>query len=255
MKQLLLILILLGFHLEGFAQEKQRTLFWNAGPQNTWERDFAYSPLVYRGGSLGFSFGFISASEKKIDEVYMHYARIPTENEFGAAMVGTQASIMTYTFYKASWLPSGWKIGWSNNNALSLRNFQDAQNFNPRFDFHTSFGPAIRYESIFGKSEQWRYSFQGHWQVIGFLFSASYVTSPPDAFLHEQPTFNAFLQSIRFFQPFQQQDLGMINQVFYKLTNGNEFGLGYRFNFSNLVNEQRSQRAAGHYFLQFNFQL
>lgn len=255
MKKWLLLLSLILVQVSVFAQGKQRTLFWNAGTQNTWERDFAYSPLLYQGSSLGFTLGYASVGEKKTDEVYVHYSRIPMQNAFGAEMIGTHASIITYTFYKAAWLPEKFTLGWSNNNALSLRNFQDAQNFNPRFDFHTSFGPAVRYQSLFGKEQQWRFSSQAHWQVIGFLFSASYVTSPPDPFLHEQSAFNAFTQAIRLFQPFQQQDLGILNQLFYQLSNGNEIGIGYRFNYTNLENAQRSQRSAGHYFFQLNFQL
>lgn len=255
MKKLLHLLFLFGFIFQGFAQDKQRTLFWNLGSQNTWEQDLAYSPLTYKGSSIGFTMGYASQGAKKRDEIYLHYGRISMQNPFGAVMVGTHAQVMTYTFYKANWLPEKFTWGWSNNNALSLRNFQDALNFNPRFDFHTSFGPAARYESMFGKKAQWRFSSQVHWQLIGFLLSASYVTSPPAPFLQEQPTLTAFWQSIRFFQPFQQTDIGMLNQLFYRLSNGNEFGLGYRFNYMNLQHEQRSQRSSGHYFLQFNFQL
>jgi hypothetical protein len=255
MKKLFLVVSIFLMQLSLFAQEKQRTLFLNVGPHNTWEMDFAYSPLLYKGSALGFTLGYGSVGEKKTDEVYVHYSRQPLQNAFGAEMTGTEASVITYTFYKAAWLPEKFTLGWSNNNALSLRNFQDAQNFNPRFDFHTSFGPAVRYQTFFGKSDQWRFSSQAHWQVIGFLFSASYVTSPPDPFLHEQPAFNAFIQAIRLFQPFQQQDLGILNQLFYQLSNGNEIGIGYRFNYTHLENAQRSQRSAGHYFFQLNFQL
>ncbi|MCC5929868.1 MAG: hypothetical protein JJU28_11525 [Cyclobacteriaceae bacterium] len=255
MKRYLILLSLILMQSWVLAQGKQRTLFLNTGPQNAWERDFAYSPLVYKGCAMGFTLGYSSIGEKKTDEVYLHYSSLPMQNAFEAEMTGTLASVITYTFYKAAWLPEKITIGWSNNNALSLRNYQDAQNFNPRFDFHTSFGPAARYQTSFGKDNQWRFSSQAHWQVIGFLLSASYVTSPPDPFLHEQSTFNAFWQSIRFFQPFQQHDLGMLNQLFYRLSNGNEIGIGYRFHYTSLENAHRAQHSGGHYFFQLNFQL
>jgi hypothetical protein len=238
-----------------FAQEKKRTLLLNAGSQHSWERDQAYTPLFYSGTSAGFSLGYSSMGEKKADEVYIHYTNHKLNNRFGADLRGTHASVITYTFYPAKWLPENWTLGWSNNNALSLRHHEDAQNFSPRFDFHTSFGPALRYETFFGKDQQWRFASQAHLQVIGFLFSASYVTSPPDSFLHEQPTFNAFMQSIRLFQPFSQYDMGMLNQLFYRLSNGNEIGIGYRFHYTSLENAHRSQRSGGHYFFQLNFQL
>jgi hypothetical protein len=225
------------------------------GTQNSWERDFAYSPLIYTGSNAGFTLGFSSEGEKKTDEFYIHYSRLPLQNQFGAAMTGTHASIITYTFYKAAWLPEQLTLGWSNNNALSVRNYQDSQNFNPRFDFHTSFGPAARYQTFFGKNQQFRFASQAHVQVIGFLFSASHVTSPPDPFLHEESTFNAFMQSIRLFQPFRQHDWGMLNQLFYQLSNGNEIGIGYRWQYSSLENAHRSQRSGGHYFFQLNFKL
>ncbi len=255
MKEYLILAYLLLLHSWVFAQGNQRTIFLNAGTQNTWEKDFAYSPLVYKGSSNAFSLGYGSAGEKKTEEVYIHYSRLPMENAFGAEMTATHASVIAYTFYKADWLPEKFTLGWSNNNALSIRNFQDAQNFNPRFDFHTSFGPAVAYQTSFGKDQQWRFSSQAHWQVIGFLFSASYVTSPPDPFLHDQPTFNAFWQSIRFFQPFRQQDLGILNQLFYELSSGNEIGIGYRYHYTSLENAQRSQRSGGNYFFQLNFKL
>jgi len=255
MRGFLFAVIIITIQVYSYAQGKQRTLLFNAGTQNTWERDHAYSPLVYNGSAMGFTLGYATSSDKKTDEVYLHYSRLPLHNNFDARMIGTHASIITYTFYKAGWLPEKLTIGWSNNNALSIRNFEDAQNFSPRFDFHTSFGPALRYQTSFGKRQQWRFSSQAHWQVIGFLFSASYVTSPPDPFLHEQSTFNAFWQSLRLFQPFQQHDLGILNQLFYQLGNGNEIGIGYRFHYTSLENAHRSQRSGGHYFFQLNFKI
>ncbi|MCC5937110.1 MAG: hypothetical protein JJU34_07500 [Lunatimonas sp.] len=242
-------------HAWAVGQETQRTLYLNAGTQHSWERDHGYSPLVYSGSAVGFTLGCASIREKKTDEVYIHYSRLPLQNAYAAEMIGTHASIMTYTFYRANWLPEQLDVGWSNNNALSLRNYQDAQNFTPRFDFHTSFGPTARYQQSFGTEQQWRFAAQAHVQVIGFLFAASYLTSPPDPFLHEQSTFQAFMQSIRLFQPFRQHDLGMFNQLFYRLSNGNEIGIGYRWNYSSLENTHRSQRSGGHYFIQLNFQL
>jgi hypothetical protein len=255
MKRVLLIISFLFFQNWATAQEVKRALMLNFGTQNIWERDYGYSPLVFQGSNAGFTLGYMNVGEKKRDEVYLHYSRIPMLNDFDATMVGTHASVMTYTFYKANWLPEKFIFGWSNNNALSLRNFQDAQNFNPRFDYHTSFGPAIRFQTNFGNEQKWRFTSQAHWQIIGFLFSASYVTSPPDPFLHEQSTFNAFWQSIKFFQPFQQYDLGILNQLFYQLPNRNELGIGYRFNYTSLENAHRSQRSGGHYFFQLNFKL
>ncbi len=153
--RLSLISLLLFIQLGSIAQENQRTLYLNAGTQNSWERDYAYSPLVYKGLSLGFTMGYASSSDKKTDELYLSYSRLPLQNSFNAQMTGTHASILTYTMYKTAWLPEELTIGWSNNNAVSVRNFEDAQNFNPRFDFHTSFGPALRYQLFFGKQEQW----------------------------------------------------------------------------------------------------
>lgn len=255
MKKLLLLGLFLLSQTCAFAQESQKTILINAGTQNLWERDFGYSPLVYKGSAIGLTLGYANVTEKKTDEVYLHYSKLALQSPYNAEMAATHASITTYTFYKAEWLPDKFTLGWSNNNALSLRNYEDAQNFSPRFDFHTSFGPALRYQTFFGNQQQWRFTSQAHWQVIGFLFSASYVTSPPDPFLHEQSTFNAFLQSIRLFQPFQQQDLGVLSQLFYQLQSRNEIGIGYRFHYTSLENAHQSQRSGGHYFLQLNFQL
>jgi hypothetical protein len=240
---------------ELFAQENRHVLHLRAGTQTAWEKDLAYSPLVYQGSSMGLSLGYSATREKKIDEVYVNFSSIPFKNQYGAEMKGIHADILTYTFYPASWLPEELMIGWSNNNTLSLRDFEDAQNFSPRFDFHTSFGSAIRYQKAFGSKEQWQFTSQAHLQLIGFLFSASYVTSPPDPFLHEESTFKAFLQSIRLFQPLRQHDLGVLNQFSYRLSKGNEIGVGYRFYYTSVEHTHRAMRSGGHYFIQLNFLL
>lgn len=250
-----LILLFMSLRYLLQAQESNSFVLLNAGFNNILERDRGYSPLLYTGNSLAFSLGYVKTGVKKDREVYAHLSNHLLKNSFNAELKGLHGSVLAYTFYRTSWLPEALNIGWSNSNEVSVRNFRDAQNFNPRFDFHTSFGPALRYQYRFGERKQWRFSSQGHWQVIGFTFMASYVTSPPDAFLHEESWFRAFMQTIELFQPFKQHNFGMLNQVFYQLPNANEIGLGYRFNYTSIDNAHRSQRSSGFYFFQLNFKL
>jgi hypothetical protein len=238
-----------------YSQSNHYHLLLNAGHYQILERDFGYSPLRYSGSTPAVSIGFIKANDKKTDELYFQFSTHTLKNQFTAKLEGIHASILTYTFYPNSRLPSGLKIGWSNSNELSTRNHSDALNFSPRFDFHTSFGPAIRYEYFFGKEKKFRFCAQGHFQLIGFVLQSSFVTSPPDPFLHDQSSFNAFLQSIRLFEPSSQHNFGFLNQLFYALSNGNELGIGYRFDYTSVVKSHRSQRAAGHYFLQLNYKI
>jgi hypothetical protein len=55
MKNFLFLMLFFLFLGTVLAQEKKRTLLLNMGTQNTWERDFAYSPLVYAGSNAGFT--------------------------------------------------------------------------------------------------------------------------------------------------------------------------------------------------------
>jgi hypothetical protein len=254
MKHLVLFSIL--FIWSGaMAQENKNHLLFNAGNYQILERDFGYSPLRFTASSSAFSLGFAKSTDKKTDEFYFHFSSHTLKNRFDAELKGIHASILTYTFYPASWLPERMEIGWSNNNELSTRDFADAQNFSPRFDFHTSFGAALRYQFSFGKEERFRFCTQGHWQLIGFVFQSSFVTSPPDPFLHGENSFQSFLQSIRFFNPLKQHNFGVLNQLFYGLQNGNEVGIGYRFNYTSLQIAHRAQRATGHYFVQLNYKI
>ncbi|EIM73113.1 hypothetical protein A3SI_18597 [Nitritalea halalkaliphila LW7] len=86
------------------AQNMERTLFWNAGVQRAWERDFAYSPLVYSGAAAAFTLGYAQSTERKRDEVFLHFSRIPMQNAFNAELAGTHAQVMTYTFYTTGWV-------------------------------------------------------------------------------------------------------------------------------------------------------
>lgn len=248
------VLFSLG-RLQAQAPETARHLILNSGAQANHERDFGYSPLAYRGAAPAYTLGFSAQQEHQLDEVYIHLSKHRLTNAYDAEMNGFQLTILTYTFYETNWLPKGMSLGWSNSNEVSVRNFADAQNYNPRFDSHTAFGAALRYERPITPESRWRYVGQGHLQLIGFTFLASVVTSPPDAFFHESNTFNAFLQSINLFQPFNQHDFGMLHRMVYSLNNGNELAFGYRFNYTSLEDAHRSQRTSGHYFFQLNFRL
>jgi len=249
------LFFILMIHFGANGQKNKYHLLFNAGNYQIIERDFGYSPLRFSATTSAFSLGFVKAKQKKTDEFYFHFSSHTMKNRFEAELEGIHASILTYTFYPVSWLPKRMEIGWSNSNEMSVRDFADAQNFSPRFDFHTSFGTALKYQLNFGKEERFRFCTQGHWQLIGFILQSSFVTSPPDPFLHGDNTFRSFMQSIRFFNPLKQHNFGVLNQLFYSLRNGNEVGMGYRFNLTSIQIAQRAHRATGHYFVQLNYKI
>jgi hypothetical protein len=256
---LLLILIPMLLSLPASAQdsppEKQRSLEVAGGLTLSAERDRAYSPLLYSGSGLGVMLGYSVEGPKKSEKIWLQYAFGCLKNRFDALSTSRTASIFNYTLYH----PQGatakrLHLGWSNRNMLRWREFMEARNFQPRFDYHTSFGPAGRYTHQFqGKLSRFRFELFGHIQLIGFFLQSSLVSGSPPGYEEENDEgLSAILRSMRFFYPGKAWDLGIWPALHYRLNSGNSLSLSYRYDRTVLEDARRSARSRGFYFLTLN---
>lgn len=244
--------IIMMCQMNARTQKSRQFLTMGSGIYQIRDKESGYSPLIYNGISTGFSGGYTQYKEKRINQFLFHYSGHNLTNRFHAEMRGTHASFLTHNFYKIENLNKNIFIGWSNNNELIIKDFADAQNYTPRFSYHTSFGLSGRYDLIFG-NDRFRFSSWAHIQCMGFMLQSSAVSSLPDPFLSSDNNLSAFFKSIRLFHPFNQWNLGIQHQLAYVLPYGNEICLGYRFQYSSLEISHRSLTTSGFYFFQLNF--
>jgi hypothetical protein len=236
-----------------YAQEKppdrQRHLAVEAGILYSAERDRAYSPLPYRGLLPAVLLGYGVDKAHRSERFWASYSNGTLANRFGARTEVLTARIFNYTLYERKRAEgSDWRFGWSNNNALSLRDYAEAANFSPRFDYHTSFGPAVGFDRAFGgRLAGLELTVVGHLQLLGFFVQSGYVSAAPDATLGEDIGFGSLLRSVRPFVPGRDWNWGTWSSLRYRLASGTELGLAYRYDMTVLTDSHRSTRSRGHY--------
>lgn len=251
-----LFLLCLALPLSGKAQEapghKNRALHIAAGLLHFAERDEAYSSLLYSGALPSVMIGYGVEGAKKSEQVWAGLSAGNVENRFGARAGITTAGIFNYTLYHAEQEPSrGFHLGWSNNNLLSIRDFEDAANFSPRFDYHTSFGPAARYRYTFaGAFSGLSLEAVGHFQLIGFFLQSGYVSDAPDGTLGGNGSgFGELLRSASLFYPGKAWNWGLWPSLHYTLRSGTTLGFAYRYDMAILEGAHRSSSSRGYYLL------
>ena len=238
-----------------FAQEeadpRRRALRIAAGVLLSAERDRAYSPLPYRGALPAVMLGYGAKNSRRTAQVWGAYGAGILENRLGGRVDVRTARIFNYTLYERRGAAAGdLRLGWSNNNTLDFRDFEDARNFSPRFDYHTSFGPAISYGHAFGgRLAGLELSVVGHLQLLGFFLQSGHVSSAPDATLGSDAGFGALWRSVRPFVPGRDWNWGTWSSLRYLLDSGTELGLAYRYEMTVLDGAHRSARSRGHYLL------
>ncbi len=240
----------------GNAQEvepqKTRALHIAAGPLHSAERGRAYSPLTYAGALPSVLIGYGVEGPKKSEQVWAGLSAGNVENRFGARAGITTAGIFNYTLYHSKQEPSrGFHFGWSNNNLLSMRDFEDAANFSPRFDYHTSFGPAARYRYTFaGAFSGLSLEAVGHFQLIGFFLQSGYVSDAPDGTLGNNGSGSGeLLRSASLFYPGKTWNWGIWPALRYTLRSGTTLAFTYRYDMAILDGAHRSFSSRGHYLL------
>lgn len=161
----------------------------------------------------------------------MNFSAGHLENDFNTRMRSKTAGFLNYTFYfRDSDASQDFVFGWANHNLLNIRHFEDAANFSPRFDYHTSFGPAISFRRIFG-GPRFRLGAEAvaHFQMIGFMLQSAYVAGGPGG---DGDGLRSLLDSATLFYPGKAWDWGMSLRLRYTLDSGNnpdgehlEFGM------------------------------
>jgi hypothetical protein len=234
---------------------KKRSLQVAGGLALSAERDRGYSPLIYSGIMPTVMLGYSLESPKKSEKVWLQYTAGKLKNRFDAPSTSRSFNLFNYTLYH----PKGnaanrLQLGWSNHNHLVFRKFEDARNFQPRFDYHSSFGPAGRYQHQFGgKLSRFSLEVVAHVQLFGFFLQSSLVSgSPPGYEEEEDEGFSAILRSMRLFHPGTALDLGIWPGLHYQLKSGNSLSLSYRYDLTVLKDARRSAQSRGFYFLTLN---
>ena len=256
---LLLVSLLLSqpAYSQSAPPDTQRTLQVTAGLLYTVERDQAYSPLAYRGVLPTVSLGYGVSRPRRTVRFWGGYGAGVLNNRFGAQAEVRTAYVFNYTLYARRRAETrGIRWGWSNHNVFRLRDYSDAANFMPRFDYHTSFGPAAGYELPFGG---WlaglKLSVVGHLQLVGFFLQSGYVSSAPDETLGADSGFGALLRSVRPLLPGRDWNWGAWSRLRYRLNAGTELGLAYRYDMTTLKAAHRSFYSQGNYLLTLTAQL
>lgn len=213
------------------------------------ERDAAYSLLVFSGTLPVLGAHYLRVKADKTDHLHLALASGTMANRYGAEMRFFHAGLFTYKFYHRQGAEKSWQWGWSNQNGVSIRSFADADNFNPRADVHTTFGPALQYQvepEFLGN--RLRFDVQAHLQVIGFLIASDYVSPYPAGFTDRgRSGFSALWHSVRPLYPGAVWHWGLWPQVRYRLGNGNAIGLSYRYDMVLLRGAHWSSGSRGQY--------
>jgi hypothetical protein len=227
------------------------------GVQNHAERDAAYSPLIFAGALPSLALHYRHQGRSSSDHIHVSIAQGQTQNRFGAGMHLLNASLFTYKFYHRSGADKNLQFGWSNQNVVRVRRFADANNFNPRADVHTSFGPAMRYRytpSIL--RQRLRLEMVMHLQAIGFLIGSDYVSPFPAGFTDRTRSgLSALWHSARLLYPGPMWHGGIWPQLWYDLSSGTQLGFSYRYDLNLLEGHHRSASSQGQYLFTLNMAL
>lgn len=244
-------LIVVG-QTEVVVGQTDRGLELNVGMLVAAERDPGFSPLTFSGAGVYGSLAYSREREKRSDLLDVFYSRMNLNNRFGTGMGVHTVGIMVFHFYHASKAPGkGLHFGWSNNNSFSVRNNESVNNFNNRFDYFTSFGPAARFRhafELFGRD----FSVQAiaHVQLLGFVMQSSYVSHAPRGYEVETAGgFDVFRQSVDWFYPGRAWDVGVWPRLQYKLGSGNLISLGYRYGYARLNGAHQVAKSRGNWYV------
>jgi hypothetical protein len=221
-----------------------------AGIQLAAERDFGYSPLAFSGAGVFGSASFSREREEKTDIVNMFYTSASLSNRYGSGMGIHSAGIVVFHFYHAGKdAESGLHLGWSNINEFSVRDNEAVNNFNHRFDYFTSFGPAARQRlpfTVFNRSFTFETLF--HVQLLGFVIQSSYVSQSPGGFEVETAGgLDVFRRSADWFVPGKAWNMGLWPTLTYRTGTGNLLSIGYRYGFTRLEGAHRVSKSRGYW--------
>ncbi len=242
--------LLAGFLFILLEAKPQPVQFFNTrlGIDMQAQRDEGMSPLSFRGPGIYFGAEYQRTIHRRTDWIEVNHTRSKLINTKNNPLSELASSIKTFTFYHADGANSKMlHYGWSNINALTLRNNSSFDNFSERSDYYTSFGPAIRLHYPFSL---FNLNFSAnaitHMQLIGFFMRPSIATNAPKGFIvHNNSFWNAFTESAELFYPGKAWNLGFRPKLSYHMQSGNKLTVCYDFDYLKLNSITTLTRASG----------
>lgn len=228
------------------------------GLRHAAERDHAYSPLVYTGWTPSVLAGFEIKQTKKSEIFLINYSKGKLDNFYGNTSGSSIINLFNHTLYnKWDALNGKFIFGWSNNNNLSMVDFDNTRNFNPRLSYLTSFGAASRFQHKFnGVLTGFSLEVTGHLQLVGFKIQSSYVSAAPAGYDDNYESgISAALNSMELFYPFTNWNWGIWPMLRYTFTSGNSLNFRYRYDMLVLEGAHLFSNSSGTYLISLTTQL
>lgn len=226
----LLLVLLLNTHLLSAQRDTlaQRYLHLGIGLSSLSARDLAYSPLIYQGLLPSYAIAYTKECRQKAEYWLANFRTGDLSNSFSATAQVASGSFIHYTFYKP---PSQyWQWGWANYNQGQVLTFNAAVNYGRRFYYHTSFGPALRYQRSL--RPRWRLLLHAQVQLIGIALQSAPVVNTP---LGIEAPEHKLWQGIRLFHPGRTLHTTFWPHLTYQLVGGAQLSLAYQYTYSRLA--------------------
>lgn len=228
------------------------------GIRHAAERDQAFSPLVYAGWTPSVLAGFEINQLKKSELFLINYSKGNLNNFYDNTSGTSILNLFNYTLYnKWDALNGKFIFGWSNNNSLSMVDFHNALNFNPRLSYLTSFGAAFQFQHKFsGFLTGFSVEVVGHLQLLGFKIQSSYVSAAPSGYEDNYDSgILAALNSMKLFYPVDNWHWGIWPMLGYKFNSGNSINFRYRYDMLILKGAHSFSNSSGTYLISLTTQL
>ncbi|MFO7998339.1 MAG: hypothetical protein R6U86_05080 [Bacteroidales bacterium] len=249
------VVLMVVFLLSGISKSDAQQARWlhvNPGLQISAERDLGFSPLLYSGTGGMISLGYGVERDHSTDFVDAFFSSGNLSNRWETGMQVGSGGILAFRFYHGGEdAGRGFQWGWSNNNELSVRDNESMTNFNNRFDYFTSFGPAGRYRLPFEfLGHGFLFQALAHVQLIGFKLQSSFVSQNPKGYeVQTVSGWDVYRHSVELFVPGSSWNFGLRPSLQYRLRSGNSFSINYRYDFTRLEGAHRVTKSRGKWFV------
>ncbi len=222
------------------------------------DRDLGFSPLIYHGLIWGGRLSYYRESTNRANEVELSAYSGTLTNQYDNTMSTFTGRLNAFRWYISKsdqQVPIVW--GWSNQNSLLVRHHQSFSNFTPRFNYLTTFGPAISAAHHFKAGQRLHLTISGrvHMQWIGFGFHSSYVNSNLRGYEDGEANLATILfRSATLFYPVVHWHAGFSPALDVKLA-AHRIRLMYAYEYLRLRNAHEFTGSRGEWSLSFIFAL
>ncbi|WP_460511570.1 hypothetical protein [Cyclobacterium sediminis] len=232
---LLILFSCVLFVTKSSAQTKG-DIFLSTGIQFFAGRDEGFSSMNYRGNKSTSTLGFVLTRKNKTLYFQGDFSYGVLANSAGATINELGLNYSNFTFYhKNKTKDKGFLWGWSNKNAFHIRRHNNFSNYNFRYDYYSTLGPAAQYNLPFQwKNKMFTWKSMASWQLIGLQIKSGYIGAEPENYQEESTLFNNFFNTVKPFILFKDVDLGFSSALYWELPTSNALGLRYQFNYGKL---------------------